>query len=286
MFIYLIKLLIMISYVFIFLLVQSFAFSQITDVNININSRNIKNNKNQYLEKLKNDIEFYLLSNNFLETTNENIKFSIDINIILESISDNDVVSAHVIFSNRKDQLLLSDGIDFEYKLGQNLIYTTTYNPLASFLNYNIFIILANELDKYSYKGGENYYIRSEDIAFQATISDYPRRWNKRLKHIKQVKDNLYLRNIKHLYHKINIYLNNSDDEFDDNDIVEILEEIYDELININDNYGHHKNTILFLNANIIELLDLYYDYEMSYVIKFLQNYDKDNADVYNDYID
>ena len=62
MFIYLIKLLIMISYVFIFLLVQSFAFSQITDVNININSRNIKNNKNQYLEKLKNDIEFYLLS--------------------------------------------------------------------------------------------------------------------------------------------------------------------------------------------------------------------------------
>jgi len=40
------------------------------------------------------------------------------------------------------------------------------------------------------------------------------------------------------------------------------------------------------LNANIIELLDLYYEYDMFYVIKFLKNYDKDNPDIYTDYID
>ena len=50
------------------------------------------------------------------------------------------------------------------------------------FLDYNIFIIIAGELDKYQYKGGEDYYIRSEDIAFQGTTSEYPRKWERRLK--------------------------------------------------------------------------------------------------------
>ena len=83
MFIYLIKLLIMILYVFIFIFMQSFVFSQISDLNITIEHRNIKkhtpHNTNQYLEKLKKDIEFYVLSSSFLETTNDNIKILIEI---------------------------------------------------------------------------------------------------------------------------------------------------------------------------------------------------------------
>ena len=74
---YLVKLLIMLSYIFILLFIQSFAFTQIRDVNVSIDSRNNKKNTSQYLdqylEKLKDDIEFYILSNNFLETNNEAI---------------------------------------------------------------------------------------------------------------------------------------------------------------------------------------------------------------------
>ena len=162
---YLIKLLIMLSYIFTFLLIQSFLFGQIKEVDLSIDSRNIKTNSKLYLEQLKKDIKFYILSNNFLETTEE-VEIHLDINIIIESISNN-IISAHVLFSNRLDQILFSDGIDFEYDLGQSLLYSTTYNSLTSFLNYNIFIMIAGELDKYNYKGGENYYIRSEDIAFQ-----------------------------------------------------------------------------------------------------------------------
>ena len=59
-----------------------------------------------------------------------------------------------------------------------------------------------------------------------------------------------------------------------------------DELININDYYGQHKNTMLFLNLNLVTLVDLYYDYDMIHVIKFLKKYDEDNSEFYNDYID
>ena len=46
----------------------------------------------------------------------------------------------------------------------------------------------------------------------------------------------------------------NSNDEFEDDVIIEYLNEIYDDLSNINNEYGYHKKTILFLNANLIEL--------------------------------
>ena len=286
MFIYVIKLLIMLSYIFIFIIPLSFTFGQVDNVNITIESRNIKANQNQYLEQLKNDIEFYLISNDFIETNNENIKISLDINLIVESIANNNHISARILFSNRIDQILFSDGIDLKYELGQNLIYTTSYHPLTSFLNYNIFIMIANELDKHHYRGGENYYIRSEDIASQGEVSDYPRKWNKRLKQLKQLKDNLYLRNIKYLHHKIYKYLNAIDDEFDDQIIIELLEEIYADLINIDNDYGEHKSTLLFLNANLNELAELYYEYDMIYAIKFLRNYDENNSEFYSEYID
>ena len=286
MFIYLIKLLTMLRNIFIVIIIQSFIFCQIDEVSISIENRNSKKHTDQYLKKLKNDIEFYILSTDFLESPNENIKIALDISFIIESISDNNIISAHVLFSNRGDQILFSDGVDFEYNLGQTLIYTTTYNSLTSFINYNIFTIIAGELDKYNYKGGQNYYIRSEDIAYQASISDYPRRWNKRLKYLKQLKENIYFRNIKYLYQNIIKHLESTEDEFDEDIVIANLNKLYDELININDEYGYHKNTIHFLNSNLEEIAELYYDYEMDYVIKFLERYDRDNSEFYKDYID
>ena len=286
MFTYLIKLLTMLRNIFIVIIIQSFIFCQIDEVSISIENRNSKKHTDQYLKKLKNDIEFYILSTDFLESPNENIKIALDISFIIESISDNNIISAHVLFSNRGDQILFSDGIDFEYNLGQTLIYTTTYNSLTSFINYNIFTIIAGEIDKYNYKAGQNYYIRSEDIAYQASISDYPRRWSKRLKYLKQLKENIYFRNIKYLYQNIIKHLESTEDEFDEDIVIANLNKLYDELININDEYGYHKNTIHFLNSNLEEIAELYYDYEMDYVIKFLERYDRDNSEFYKDYID
>ena len=146
--------------------------------------------------------------------------------------------------------------------------------------------MIAGELDKYNYKGGEDYYIRSENIAFQGTLSKHSRRWRKRLKKCKVLKENIYLRNIKYVYTNINNYLNNTNDEFDDEVLIEYLEIIYYELINISDDYGYNKDTILFLNLIREELTELYSEYNMIYAIKFLSQYDEDNSRFYNDYID
>ncbi len=283
---YLIKLLVMLRSLITIIIMQSFIFCQIDEVIISIESRHTQKNTLQYLDKLKEDIEFYILSTNFLDSPNETMKVVLDINFIIESISDNNIISAHVLFSNRLDQILFSDGVDFEYDLGQNLIYTTSYNSLTSFLNYNIFTIIAGELDRYSYKGGQDYYIRSENIAFKASMSEFPRRWSKRTKQIKELKENIYLRNIKYLYQKISQYIDNADDDFDEDLVIEYLDELYNDFINIDDNYGYHKNTILFLNSNLAGIVDLYYEYDMLYVIKFLKSYNEDNIQFYNKYID
>ena len=273
------------TFIFRIILFLSFVFTQITDFSLSIDSRNIIINQNLYLERLKDDLEFYVLSNSFLQT-NEDLAISLDANITIESISDNNIVSAYVLFSNRSDQLLFSNGIDFEYILGESLIYSTTYKSLTSFLDYNIFIMIASELDKYSYKGGENYYIRAEDIALKGTLSEYPRKWNKRLKKCKELKENTYLRNIKYLYTNIDNQLYNSDEYIDDEFIIESLENIYDELLYIDDEYGYNKEIALYLNSIKEKFVDLCLEYEGIYIIKFLSQYDKDNSGFYKELID
>ena len=82
--------------------------------------------------------------------------------------------------------------------------------------------MLASELDKHNYKGGENYYIRAQDIALKGTLSEYPRKWNKRLKKCRELKENTYLRNIKFLYTTIYNQLFNSDEDVDE-EIAKVL---------------------------------------------------------------
>jgi len=274
----------MLQFIFRILLILSFAIGQISDFNLIIDSRNITNKQNLYLEKLKEDLEFYILSNSFLQT-NKELDISLDANITIESISDNKIISAYILFSNRVDQLLFSDGVDFKYTFGDNLLYSTTYNSLTSFLDYNIFIMIAGELDKHNYRGGDSYYIRAEDIALQGTLSEYPRKWNKRLKKCKEIKGNISLRKIKYIYAKINEYLNNPNEEFNDEVIIDYLENIYEGILTINDEYGYNKETIIYLNSIKEDLVNLCLDYDITYLIKFLSEYDKNNAEFYNEYI-
>ena len=272
--------------IFRLLIFLSIIFCQVTEVDLNIDYRNTKNNTTLelYIEELQNDIKFYITSNEFLNH-NHKLNITLDINMIIQSIS-NDIVNSHIVFSNRKDQIIFSDGIDFKYSRGDNLLYSNSYNSLSSFLDYNIFIIIAGELDKYQYKGGENYYIRSEDIAFQGTTSEYPRKWEKRLKKCKEQKNNLYLRNIKFLYNSMDKYIHNLEDEFDENIVINYLKNIYDELVNIHDEYGYDKDTLLFLSSYSKRLIEICLDYDAIYLIKFLIMYDEDNAEFYKEFLD
>ena len=275
----------MLSLIFRIIIISSFALGQIQDFNLTIDFRNTMHNQSIYLNKLKEDLEFYFISNDFLKT-NQDFKISLDANMTIESISNNNIISAYVLFSNRQDQILFSDGVDFEYILGETLIHSTVYSSLTSFLDYNIFIMLASELDKHNYKGGENYYIRAQDIALKGTLSEYPRKWNKRLKKCRELKENTYLRNIKFLYTTIYNQLFNSEEDVDEEVIEEYLGNIYDALLSIDDEYGTNKETIMYFNSIKEEFSDLCLEYDMEYLIKFLIQYDSDNSEFYKDLID
>ena len=275
----------MLSLIFRIIIISSFALGQIQDFNLTIDFRNTMHNQSIYLNKLKEDLEFYFISNDFLKT-NQDFKISLDANMTIESVSNNNIISAYVLFSNRQDQILFSDGVDFEYILGETLIHSTVYSSLTSFLDYNIFIMLASELDKHNYKGGENYYIRAQDIALKGTLSEYPRKLNKRLKKCRELKENTYLRNIKFLYTTIYNQLFNSEEDVDEEIIEEYLGSIYDALLSIDDEYGTNKETIMYFNSIKEEFSDLCLEYDMEYLIKFLIQYDSDNSEFYKDLLD
>ena len=61
---------------------------------------------------------------------------------------------------------------------------------------------------------------------------------------------------------------------------------IYDEMLNIDYYYVYNNETTFFLNSNKEELVDLCLEYDSMYLIKFLSQYDKDNSEFYNEFID
>ena len=91
----------MLSYIFIFIISLSFTFGQVNNVNITIESRNIKTNQNQYLEQLKQVIglrsygqkdplaefrreAFQLFEDLLFKIKTETIKFLINTNIVIQ----------------------------------------------------------------------------------------------------------------------------------------------------------------------------------------------------------
>ena len=66
----------MLSLIFRIIIISSFALGQIEDFNLTIDYRNTMHNQSIYLNKLKEDLEFYFISNDFLKT-NQDIKISL-----------------------------------------------------------------------------------------------------------------------------------------------------------------------------------------------------------------
>ena len=77
---------------------------------------------------------------------------------------------------------------------------TTTFEPLASFLDYYAFMFIATELDTYEYMGGTTFFNRATELADLGKDSDWSNGWDDRWKKSRKLKGNLYLRSMRFNY--------------------------------------------------------------------------------------
>ena len=140
----------------IFLFIGPFAWSQFVEVNAELDMRRLSEGDRQLFTTLAEDIENYYLNTQFSADVSD-LEMVIDIRLVLESVSQGGsqtTINAQAIFSNKLDQYFYAKGIQFPYEKGRQIIYTSIFEPLASFLDYYAFMFIATELDIWEYMGG------------------------------------------------------------------------------------------------------------------------------------
>jgi len=279
----------------IFLLIGSFSWAQFIEVNTELDLRRISEGDRQLFITLAEDIENYFLSTQFSAITN-NLDMIIDIRLVLESVSQGGsqtTINAQAIFSNKQvqtdgnlktlDQYFYAKGIQFPYSQGRKMFYTTVFEPLASFLDYYVFMFIATEMDTWEYMGGTSFFNRAIEISDLGKDSDWSTGWDDRWKKSRKVKSNQYLRSMRFNYFKALDALGAED--VDITIVNTAMNTFYEEMLVLDKKLGSNKETLHFLRAYHESIAELMAMFNLRDALELLLIYDHDNKKVYESYL-
>ena len=157
-----------------------------------------------------------------------------------------------------------------------------SFNPLSSLFEFSAYLLIANELDTYQSKGGNEYYNMAQSLANKGKESDFSRGWNDRWKKCKIIKENTFLRDIK--YYFFLAYENIQDT---DTGALKInLYHMHEQIQLNNDFIGIDTNTLNFFKAYHDKIIDYYKRIYFIEGLEYLMSYDIDNKSSNQEAID
>ena len=148
----------------------SIGWSQFVEINVDLDMRRISEGDRQLLNTLREDIEQYYLYTQFSPEVID-LGMVINIHLVLESVThggNQTTINAQAIFTNKLDQYFYAKGVQFPYSRGRKMYYTTSFDPLASFLDYYAFMFIASELDTWDYMGGTTFFNKAIEFDTKA----------------------------------------------------------------------------------------------------------------------
>ena len=269
----------------IFLLTGSFAWSQFVEVNAELDMRRLSEGDRQLFDTMADDIENYYLNTQF-STDVSDLEMVIDIRLVLESVSrggNQTTINAQAIFSNKLDQYFYAKGIQFPYEKGRQIIYTSIFEPLASFLDYYAFMFIATELDIWEYMGGTSFYTKAIELADLGKDSDWSNGWDDRWKKSRKLKSNQYLRSMRFNYFSALYEL--SAEEVDMKMVKASMNAFYEDMVTLDKKLGSNKETLHFLKAYHEDIAELMAALQLRDGLELLMFYDHDHKKVYESYL-
>ena len=269
----------------IFLLTGSFAWSQFVEINAELDMRRLSEGDRQLFDTMADDIENYYLNTQFSADVSD-LEMVIDIRLVLESISrggSQATINAQAIFSNKLDQYFYAKGIQFPYEKGRQIIYTSIFEPLASFLDYYAFMFIATELDIWEYMGGTSFYTKAIELADLGKDSDWSNGWDDRWKKSRKLKSNQYLRSMRFNYFSALYEL--SEEEVDMKMVKASMNAFYEDMVTLDKKLGSNKETLHFLKAYHEDIAELMAALQLRDGLELLMFYDHDHKKVYESYL-
>ena len=268
-----------------FLLIGSFSWSQFIEVNAELDLRRLSEGDRQLFTTLAEDIENYLLNTQFSADAND-LEVVIDIRLVLESVSrggSQTSINAQAIFSNKLDQYFYAKGIQFPYSQVRKMYYSTTFDTLASFLDYYAFMFIATELDTWKYMGGTTFFNRAIELSDLGKDSDWSVGWDDRWKKSRKIKSNQYLRSMRFNYFTALDAL--GAEEVDITIVKNAMSTFHEDLLTLDKKLGSNKETLHFLKAYHESIAELLSALNLKDTLELLLLYDHDNKKVYESYL-
>ena len=269
----------------IFLLTGSFAWSQFVEINAELDMRRLSEGDRQLFDTMADDIENYYLNTQFSADVSD-LEMVIDIRLVLESVSrggSQTTINAQAIFSNKLDQYFYAKGIQFPYEKGRQIIYTSIFEPLASFLDYYAFMFIATELDIWEYMGGTSFYTKAIELADLGKDSDWSNGWDDRWKKSRKLKSNPCLRSMRFIYFSALSEL--SAEEVDMKMVKASMNAFYEDMVTLDKKLGSNKETLHFLKAYHEDIAELMAALQLRDGLELLMFYDHDHKKVYESYL-
>ena len=284
------------AYKLIPLLFISFLFCQFKNVTINIeynendSDYNIKRN---IIDNFDDQIKEYFLLNDFCQEF-DFIELDIKINLIIESINvisnstgtTNQIIS-HLLISNNKDLYYFDKGVIFEYSKNKALTYNPYYlKGLETIFDYYAFLLIGYELDTWGHSLGTKYINKAYQISSEL---GYSSNWDDRKKEVEIILDNTMLREVRFYYYKYLDLIYSEDYNKNSNNyhqqIEEIIEHLYNNLVSIYEQFGNDKNTLKFISSISENIALIFNELGMNDALEFLIEFDNDNKNIYKEYL-
>jgi len=267
------------------ILMETDLWSQFIEVNAELDMRRLSEGDRQLFETLTEDIENYYLNTQFSADLDD-LDMTIDLRLVLESVSrggNQITINAQAIFSNKLDQYFYAKSIQFPYERGRKMYYTTTFEPMASFLDYYAFLFIATELDTWNYMGGTSFFNRAIELSDLGKDSDWPNGWDDRWKKARKIKNNQYLRSMRFNFFVAMDAI--KAEKVDINLVTTSMNTFYEDLKSIDEKLGSNKETLKFLDTYHVSIADLMAALNMREGLKLLILYDHDHKKVYTPYL-
>ena len=262
----------------------SLTYSQFTEVLVNVDYTNVNENQVFIFENFEQELQSYFLNNYFFDEPDD-LEMLLDVNVVIENINNKGgekLITAQILFSNKKDQHLFSKSFDFTYHKNQALYKSEIFHPLTSLLTYYAYLHIAHELDTYEYLGGNKYFMKAQNIASDGKSSLYSKNWSKRLKKIRRDMENYTYRNVKYNFFTAYDILNA--DPSNIKAAYKFYNEFYKFIIEYDEYYGYSKPLTYFLNAYNQDIVHIAKQLEYVKIIDFLLFYDESNEEIYKKY--
>jgi hypothetical protein len=284
------------------ILFVNLTFAQEIDCKVTVDMQNLAAESRENISNFSKNIEDYI--NNYRWTRDdfggEKIKCSFDI-FFQGSPSENNYVAQVFIGSKRqiyKSQKssgvirLLDDKWEFQYTRNQPLYHNAfQFDPLVSFIDFYIYIILGSDYDTYKLLDGTHYYQQALDIASKArSRGGSGSSWESkssgtynRSQFIEEITNQKYkiVREAFYIYHFKGLDLLSQKKSKALENVFKAVESIGNFQKKINERSLFIKT---FFDTKYLELCDLYLDYSDASIFDKLSKIDQSHQKSYDEY--